>query len=87
MAEREINKNAGSGRFVSDSDAAAHPNETYRTAVGREQQLEAALRGALLLIGHMHEAVTATRAEHGVEGEWLSHEELSRIAQWRALVE
>lgn len=87
MAERTIHKDAGDGRIVSAEDAAARPGETYATDVGREARLEASLRGALLLIGRMHDAVTATRAEHGIEGEWLTHEELNRIAQWKALVE
>lgn len=87
MSEREINKDAKTGRIVSDADAAARPDETYALEVGRNIELERAMRGALNLIEHLDALIATTRSELGIERDYFTEAERAQIAEWRRLVD
>jgi hypothetical protein len=87
MSDPIINKDAATGRIVSDADAVARPDETYALEVGRNIELERAMRGALNLIEHLDKLIETTRRELGIERDYFTESERAQIAEWRTLVD
>lgn len=64
MNERQINKDAATGRIVSGKDAAARPGQTYEQTVTHVRQLKSSLGDLLAIIEIYVEGGMMTEAEH-----------------------